>query len=345
MFVSNNELFSLRGIQEGFFARNVPNERIVISHLLDKKGNQKLRGWSERAEIAFSDDFFKTKTVVLEAGNKFLITKDFFFAVQVDDEDTQNVKLYVGNPDAKNYELEPIMLPSKKSKKKKKEGELLEHSYTILDTSEGQVFLHINHEGERSKYGNIYISDSTGIRYSLSAHNNVRNSNGQCDFEKVAGLEGIYLANVYDSDMIAKIKDDFRGDEEISTSKSSSKPTGKSKPFQTAGTASREKDRRFKELDQYKKTIISFDKGGMWEPLKPPKTTFDGEPIDCDKDDDCALHLHSVSNLKFGPFYSTENSLGIVLGVGNVGKFLSNKEDEVNTYLSRNGGLTWYEVI
>jgi Sortilin, neurotensin receptor 3, len=45
--------------------------------------------------------------------------------------------------------------------------------------------------------GSIYISDSTGTRFSLSLDHNVRTEEGQCDFEKILGLEGIYLANVY----------------------------------------------------------------------------------------------------------------------------------------------------
>ena len=130
----------------------------------------------------------------------------------------------IGNPRFSKYQLEVIELPSKKK-------QLLEHSYTILDTTEGQVFLHINHEGEKSKFGNIYISDSTGSRYSVSLRGNVRSMDGQCDFEKVAGLEGIYLANIYDSNMIKKLKNEFSGHDEITTEKVSSKPKGVSKSY------------------------------------------------------------------------------------------------------------------
>ena len=52
----------------------------------------------------------------------------------------------------KDYAFRPVELPTQR---------LREHSYTILDTEEGQVFLHINHYGEKSKYGNIYISVTT----------------------------------------------------------------------------------------------------------------------------------------------------------------------------------------
>ncbi|CAG9324153.1 unnamed protein product [Blepharisma stoltei] len=62
------------------------------------------------------------------------------------------------------------------------------------------------------------------------------------------------------------------------------------------------------------------------------------------KDKDCSLHLHSITSQKFGPVYSSVNAVGIIIGVGNVGKYLSNKPDELNTYLSRDGGLTWTEI-
>ena len=49
--------------------------------------------------------------------------------------------------------------------------------------------------------------------------------------------------------------------------------------------------------------------------------------------------------MQFGPFYSTTNSLGVIIGTGNVGKYLLNRPDSINTYMSRDGGLTWNEVI
>jgi hypothetical protein len=49
--------------------------------------------------------------------------------------------------------------------------------------------------------------------------------------------------------------------------------------------------------------------------------------------------------MRFGPFYSTDNSVGLIMGTGNLGKYLSNKDDLANTFLSRDGGLTWFEVF
>lgn len=44
-------------------------------------------------------------------------------------------------------------------------------------------------------YGNIYTSDSTGQRFAVSLLHNIKDQNGQSSFEKINGLEGIYIAN------------------------------------------------------------------------------------------------------------------------------------------------------
>ena len=51
-----------------------------------------------------------------------------------------------------------------------------------------------------------------------------------------------------------------------------------------------------------------------------------------------------MSSNRFGIFYSTGNALGILMGTGNVGTYLSSHSDEINTYLSRDGGITWFEI-
>jgi len=52
-----------------------------------------------------------------------------------------------------------------------------------------------------------------------------------------------------------------------------------------------------------------------------------------------------LSSSKFGPVYSTEKAKGIILATGNVGYQLLYKHDMINTYLSRDGGLTWFEIM
>jgi len=89
----------------------------------------------------------------MKHGNKFLISPKYLFVATVANEETQDVVLKVTEPHNSHYNFSDVQLPMKRLK---------DHSYTILDSSEGQVFLHVNHHGSKAKFGNIYISDSTG---------------------------------------------------------------------------------------------------------------------------------------------------------------------------------------
>lgn len=92
------------------------------------------------------------------------------------------------------------------------------------------------------------------------------------------------------------------------------------------------------ELEKHKITLITFNNAGTWQFLRPPAINSKGEKIECKKEDGCALHLRSDQAQK------TKTSLGVVIGVGNVGKYLSSSKSGLNTYLSRDGGLSWNEV-
>jgi len=148
----------------------------LITYEPKAKGDQKLDGWSYKIDFIYSDDFFKTKRIAANKGNKFLLTKNYIFVAQVVHQETQEVMLLSANSAEKLYNFQPIETNSKLFK---------EHSYTFLDTSDGSVFLHINHFGEASKYGHIYISDSQGVNFSLSVKYNIRSEDNHCDFEKV----------------------------------------------------------------------------------------------------------------------------------------------------------------
>ena len=81
-----------------------------------------------------------------------------------------------------------------------------------------------------------------------------------------------------------------------------------------------------RSLNDFKRTMVSFDKGAIWQSLTPPYKDSKGNRTVCDfEDEECSLHLHSVSSTSFGPFYTTANSLGLIIGTGNVGPHLSNR--------------------
>uniref|UniRef100_A0A671LVL7 Sortilin n=1 Tax=Sinocyclocheilus anshuiensis TaxID=1608454 RepID=A0A671LVL7_9TELE len=93
-------------------------------------------------------------------------------------------------------------------------------------------------------------------------------------------------------------------------------------------------------------TVISFDQGGEWVPLKKPENTK------CDstaKDPEmCSLHIHasySTSmklNVPMLPL-SEPNAVGLILAHGSVGDAISMMTPDV--YVSDDGGYTWLQAL
>lgn len=94
------------------------------------------------------------------------------------------------------------------------------------------------------------------------------------------------------------------------------------------------------------RTFITHNKGGKWELIKAPTEDSKGNKVNCFLEDNCSLNLEIYSsNGLFAPPYSQESSVGIIIGVGNTGYELDKVNSGlVNTYLSRDGGVTWQEV-
>ncbi|KAF4691011.1 Sorl1p [Perkinsus olseni] len=307
-------------------------DRIYLTHFRSKTGDQpKLTLWSPGVDFAFSDDMGHTFYQAVSQGNKFLISNGFIFVAKLVDKRSQSVKLMVSADGGDHFEA--ARLPVK----------LEEKSYTILDTSEGAVMLHVNHESPGSGgIGNVYVSDKDGVRYSLSLPNNVRGSNGDCEFDKVASLEGVYMANFMDTDF-----DNDGYEEDIMSDDSSFSAANELAPLKLADLQesedasfgmSRHHGRGKSGKDESLiRTVISFDKGGVWSYLIPPRVDSRGKAIDCPRDR-CFLHLHGITNFhNYAPI--------LLIGNGcNVGPYLRFEKDEVNTYLSRDGGLTWIEA-
>lgn len=277
-----------------------------------KVGDQKFGFWDKNIHFVSSHDFFKTSEITVQHGNRFLFgDNNYLFVAAVNPKDEEEVTLEVSRSN-ETLRFFPAVLPVS----------LSQHSYTILDTSEGSVFLHVNHRpfGEAASTGHVYISDWSGLKYSLSLPYNHRSSDGKCDFEKIEGLEGIYMANFVD----VEDEDDKVEDEEEGTATSMAGKKGgakKEKPLKT-------------------KTVITFDKGAEWSYLSPPRIGVDGKEIKCTGD--CHLHLHGITDY-YGPFYSSSKCLGVIMATGTVGRYLR-QSNEINTYLSRDAGLTWKEV-
>ncbi|KAK2194656.1 bifunctional Sortilin [Babesia duncani] len=296
-------------------------DTIYYSRYAMESGDQpKQDGWNGSISFMSTDDFGKTSSVLLAGGNKFLISGGYIFVAKVADPLHQTVNLFVSTDSGKTFDR--AVLPV----------ELEERSYTILDASEGAVVIHVGHnyEGTDVEVGNVYISDASGLHFSLSLPNNIRAASGECEFDKVYSLEGVYIANFRDdSEGMLNPQDKFR--------------------THLDGTVSQLDKKKSKHIAHAKvepniRTVISFNKGAEWNYLKPPKFDSEGKPYDCEGTK-CFLHLHGITQYKsFAPFYSVENAVGLVLATGNVGDKLSFNPLDVNTFLSRDGGLTWAEA-
>jgi hypothetical protein len=70
-------------------------------------------------------------------------------------------------------------------------------TFTVMDTSEQTVFLHIQSNGVKVPMGNVYMSDGSGINYSLSVEHVIKGIE-YVDFEKVNSLEGVFISNKFD---------------------------------------------------------------------------------------------------------------------------------------------------
>jgi len=281
---------------------------IYVTANSEKSGNQRSGTWDKNIHFLVSRDFFKTHEVLVKQGNRFLFgDQNYLFVAQVDLKREDEVVLKISRDNTTNMRFDDAILPVS----------LKQHSYTILDTSEGAVFLHVNHApfADNAYAGHIYMSDWSGLYYTLSLPYNHRSPDGKCDFEKVEGLEGIYLANFIDEEDMDRWETEERA-------------------------RGNEVDKASRRHRLRQKTVITFDKGGEWHYLAAPKVDSLGKSINCDG---CSLHLHGVTDGS-GPFYTDKTATGIIMGTGNVGYYLSDKADETNTYLSRDAGLTWKEV-
>lgn len=320
----------------------IQRNRIYFTAYRSKTGDQgRLSLWSKEVDFNYVDLNSKGRpkgSVVegLQHGNKFLVSNEFILIAKVKDVKQQTVLLMVSSDGAKTFKA--ALLPSGM-------GELEEKWYTVLDTSEGAVILHINSNSEASKdTGRIFVSDSSGYKYTQSLVDNVRSTQGECEFDKVVSLQGVYMANVVvpkDGSATSYTKAAEHQAQDVEREAADGAETDKKH-----GRGGKKNGKPAKE-ERTIRTVVSFDKGAAWSFLKPPRVDSLGKPYPCAgrAAEECSLHLHGTTSWDFyAPFYSIETAVGLIMGTGNVGNTLRFEPEETNTFLSRDGGLTWMEA-
>ncbi|KAJ0064203.1 hypothetical protein NL108_001519, partial [Boleophthalmus pectinirostris] len=98
--------------------------------------------------------------------------------------------------------------------------------------------------------------------------------------------------------------------------------------------------------DNSVQSVVSFDQGGEWVPLRQPANTkCDATAKDPDK---CSLHLHAAYsiamrlNVPMLPL-SEPNAVGLILAHGSVGDAISIMKPDV--YVSDDGGYSWIKAL
>ncbi|KAF7592380.1 vacuolar protein sorting/targeting protein PEP1 [Aspergillus hancockii] len=181
-------------------------------------------------------------------------------------------------------------------------------AYTVLESSTHAIFLHVTASNiEGAEHGPIIKSNSNGTSYVLSLNAVNRDRAGYVDFEKLQGLEGVAVVNV-----VSNVQEASKGPKKL-------------------------------------KTMITHNDGAQWTLLAPPAKDADGKNFGCsvksgEARDDCSLHLHGYTERKDErDTYASGSAIGLMMGVGNVGDHLTG-EDEADTFLTRDGGISWKSV-
>lgn len=145
-------------------------------------------------------------------------------------------------------------------------------------------------------------------------------------------LDGIFIANSIDPNVMEEHKQEIN--EQMISETESIGETEHNKKIHSNPTT--------EVVDNFVHTHITFNKGGKWSLITAPERDSLGKKYDCGEY--CYLNLQG-SNSKYPPLYSVENAVGLSIANGNVGKYLSQNEEDISTFLSRDGGLNWFEVI
>jgi len=95
-------------------------------------------------------------------------------------------------------------------------------------------------------------------------------------------------------------------------------------------------------------TVVTFDAGAEWFPIKGPQVDCQGNPYKCGGDKSCRLNLFFRHN-KQGVYgvYAPENAAGVALATGYMGPAGGINDvgpDEMGLFLSRDAGRTWLEI-
>lgn len=274
------------------FNKQVPENRLIATYV-PKRGFRAPPTYSYKVDMIFSDDLFVTKRLALPRGNFFYKIGTMLFASQLLDQASQQITLFQSSL----YSKYPLFTPAQIFP-----TVIKDHSYSFI-FSAARSILHVSHSNH-GLYGNIYTSSLFFDRFTKSLEYVARDRHGKIDFHEVAGLSGIFLANVFDKKFIEQHLEEIALAEEDET-----------------------KQNILENLPEYRHTVISFNSGGSWH--RPQK---EGSQEN--------INLFGFSNHTS----SRTGGLGVIIGTGNAGKYLNPTAENNSLFVSTNNGRSFKEV-
>ena len=168
----------------------IPDDRIWLTRddtNTKHQSHSKKISWSVNIDLYMSDDFFATEPVLaLEQGNTIIKTPQYMF-VSCANSDSIRVSIFSSTYRSGFTNLKKARLP--------RDAEATT-TFTLMDTSEDQVFLFLENHGLTTPFGNLYISDEGARSFSLSIENVIKGN--AVDFERVTSLDGTFIINKYE---------------------------------------------------------------------------------------------------------------------------------------------------
>ncbi|XP_067011986.2 sortilin-related receptor isoform X2 [Anabrus simplex] len=201
------------------------------------------------------------------------------------------------------------------------ESELNRRDYYVADVSDGQVMVAVGH----TEYlANLYISerlDGSVMKFTLSLERIL------CHFPNSTWTD-TWLNNVAEESFA-----DLHKVQGLKGIYIASQVQNMSFPAQIG--------------PEVVSTVISFDHGAEWNPIKSPEYDDRGNKINCNMTLGCSLHLSQKLNQLYPvsravPILSSKSAPGIIMATGTIGTSLKGRP---GLFISTDAGLTWRQAL
>jgi len=277
-------------------------------------------GWDDSLQFYFSADLFKSKAKrIIQCGNLFEIIAD---------------RMFMAIPS--NCPVDPSGNPRKTGS-----GAIKDRSVTMFVSVHGHDFVEacLPANIEDDGYSLVHTHDEEGV-FVLADHADPGSKGPTEDSPSADAYAPAYNASLHtlSLDMVYRrgFISDFARVEGI---------PGFYFANQVHGSAS-------STFFSFIKTKHTMNGGSSWDLISPPQSFRHSQCNTCTPGSslkECSLHLHGPTSwlAPEGPhphFYSLKSAPGLMLATGNVGSQLNFHPDADCTYMSRDGGDSWFDV-